>query len=134
MAVSRTRAAADYRPTAPAADRARGGPPYPSAAIPVTDQALWARVIRHARCTASSLDPDQWFPISASIASRAASSGLVEQCGWLPLAPRGAEPDCAAGELRRGNMRSVIRVVENSMSAYAGPGMVVSGLRAAGAP
>jgi hypothetical protein len=25
---------------------------------------LWARVIRHARCAGSSLDPDQWFPIS----------------------------------------------------------------------
>jgi len=29
------------------------------------DQALWARVIRNARCADSSLDPDQWFPASA---------------------------------------------------------------------
>jgi hypothetical protein len=32
--------------------------------IPCTDRALWARVIGHARCTGSSLDPDQWFPVS----------------------------------------------------------------------
>ena len=32
---------------------------------PVTDQASWARVIRHARCADGSLDPDQWFPVSA---------------------------------------------------------------------
>ena len=50
MVASRTPAPADYRPTAP-----------------VTDQALWTRVIRHARCTGSSLDPDQWFPISSEI-------------------------------------------------------------------
>jgi hypothetical protein len=25
---------------------------------------LWTRVIRYARCADSSLDPDQWFPVS----------------------------------------------------------------------
>jgi transcription factor WhiB len=30
----------------------------------LTDRALWVRVIRHARCTGSTLDPDQWFPVS----------------------------------------------------------------------
>src|SRR5690349_3517224 len=67
MAVSRTPAPADYGPAVPAADRATGGPPYPPVAIPGTDRALWARVIRHARCTGSSLDPDQWFPISVEV-------------------------------------------------------------------
>ena len=67
MSVSRTLAAADYRPAVPAAGRAAGGPPSPPAAIPFTDRALWVRVIRHARCAGSSLDPDQWFPISAEI-------------------------------------------------------------------
>jgi Transcription factor WhiB len=67
MTVSRTPALADYVPAAPAVDRAAGGPPYPPAAMPVTDRALWTRVIRHARCTGSSLDPDQWFPISSEI-------------------------------------------------------------------
>jgi Transcription factor WhiB len=65
MAVSRTLARADCGPAAPAAGRAAGGPPDPPVAIPGTDRALWARVIRHARCTGSSLDPDQWFPVSA---------------------------------------------------------------------
>ena len=67
MAVSRTPAPADYRPAAPAMDRATGGPPYLPAAIAFTDRALWVRVIRHARCTGSSLDPDQWFPVSMEI-------------------------------------------------------------------
>jgi Transcription factor WhiB len=67
MAVSRTPAPADYRPVAPAVHRASGGPPYPPAAIPFTDRALWVRVIRHARCAGGGLDPDQWFPISVEI-------------------------------------------------------------------
>jgi Transcription factor WhiB len=33
-------------------------------ARPVTGQSPWARVIRHARCADSSLDPDHWFPVS----------------------------------------------------------------------
>jgi hypothetical protein len=79
MAGSRTRAPAYYGPVAPAVDRAAGGPPYPAAAIPVTDRALWARVISHARCTGSSLDPDQWFPISVEIdnARREAAAAIT---------------------------------------------------------
>lgn len=38
------------------------------------------------------------------------------------------------GELGRGDTHSVIGVVGNSMPACVGPGLVVSGLRAAGAP
>ena len=30
-----------------------------------SDQASWARVIRNARCADTSLDADQWFPVSA---------------------------------------------------------------------
>src|SRR5690349_19491830 len=63
MAVSGTPAPADYGRAAPAMDRATG-PPYRPVAIPCTDRALWTRVIRHARCAGSSLDPDQWFPVS----------------------------------------------------------------------
>jgi hypothetical protein len=79
MAVSRTPAPADYGPAVPAVDRATGGAPYPPVAIPATDRALWARVIRHARCTGSSLDPDQWFPISAEIdkARREAAAAIT---------------------------------------------------------
>ena len=64
MGLSRTPVPADYGPAAPAVDRATAGQPYPPVAIPLTDRALWVRVIRHARCTGSSLDPDQWFPVS----------------------------------------------------------------------
>jgi hypothetical protein len=67
MAVSRTPAPAGYGPAAPTVERASGGPPCRSVAIPFTDRALWVRVIRHARCTGSSLDPDQWFPVSVEI-------------------------------------------------------------------
>jgi hypothetical protein len=31
----------------------------------LTEPALWALVIRHAQCSESDLDPDQWFPVSA---------------------------------------------------------------------
>src|SRR5487761_226809 len=31
----------------------------------LTEAALWALVIRHAQCSKSDLDPDQWFPVSA---------------------------------------------------------------------
>ena len=79
MAVSRTPAPADYGPAAPAVDRATGGPPYPLVAIPFTDRALWVRVISHARCTGSSLDPDQWFPVSVEIdkARREAAAAIT---------------------------------------------------------
>ena len=45
-------------------DAATARPPYPPMPVPFTDQSPWARVIRHARCADSSLDPDQWFPVS----------------------------------------------------------------------
>jgi Transcription factor WhiB len=81
MAVSRTPAMADYRPAAPAVGRAASEPPYPPVAIPFTDRALWARVIRHARCTGSSLDPDQWFPISADIGkARQEAAAAITVC------------------------------------------------------
>jgi hypothetical protein len=67
MAVSCTPAPADARSAAPAVDRATGGPPCPPVAIPFADRALWMRVIRHARCAGSGLDPDQWFPISVEM-------------------------------------------------------------------
>ena len=36
-------------------------------AEPFTDQVVWARVIRHARCAGGSHDPGQWFPVSVQI-------------------------------------------------------------------
>ncbi len=64
MAVSRTPAPADPGPTAHTLNRAAAQPPSPPP-VPFPDQALWARVIRDARCADSTLDPDQWFPVSA---------------------------------------------------------------------
>ena len=65
MAVSRTPAPADPGPTAHTLHRAAARPPYPPPPVPFPDRALWARVIRYARCADSTLDPDQWFPVSA---------------------------------------------------------------------
>jgi Transcription factor WhiB len=65
MAVSHTPAPADHGPTAHALNRAAARPPHPPPPVRFPDQALWARVIRNARCADSSLDPDQWFPASA---------------------------------------------------------------------
>lgn len=65
MAVSHTPAPADHGPTAHALNRAAARPAYPPPPVRFPDQALWARVIRNARCADSSLDPDQWFPASA---------------------------------------------------------------------
>jgi hypothetical protein len=65
IAVSRTPAPADPGPTAQTPYRAAARPPYPPPPIPFPDQALSAQVIRYARCADSTLDPDQWFPVSA---------------------------------------------------------------------
>ena len=64
MAVTRTPARADSGAGLAGPDRPAVRPPYPLARVPFTDQTPWARVIRHARCADSSLDPDQWFPVS----------------------------------------------------------------------
>jgi hypothetical protein len=52
-------------PAAHTPDRAAARPPYPPPPVSLPDQALWARVTRYARCADSTLDPDQWFPVSA---------------------------------------------------------------------
>ena len=65
MAISPTPARADRGPTADTLNGAAARPPYPPPPVPFPDQALWARIIRHARCADSTLDPDQWFPVSA---------------------------------------------------------------------
>ena len=51
-------------------------PPAPG---PLTDQALWARVARFARCADGVLDPDQWFPVSvpARVARREAAAAIA---------------------------------------------------------
>ena len=51
-------------------------PPVPG---PLTDQALWARVTRSARCADGVLDPDEWFPVSepAGAARREAAAAIA---------------------------------------------------------
>ena len=65
MAVSRTTAWVDSESVVHALDRATARRPFLLFPGQVTDQVSWARVIRHARCAEGSLDPDQWFPVSA---------------------------------------------------------------------
>jgi hypothetical protein len=96
MAILHTPAPADYGPAASAVDRATGGPSYPPVAIPFTDPALWARVIRHARCTGSGLDPDQWFPVSVEIGkARQEAAAAITVCTACPV-----RAECLALSLR----------------------------------
>jgi Transcription factor WhiB len=95
MAVSSIAALADHGPAA-AARGATGGSPYLPVAIPSTDRALWARVIRHAGCAGSSLDPDQWFPVSVEIGkARQEAAAAIAVCTTCPV--RG---ECLALSLR----------------------------------
>ena len=58
---------------APAADR-------------FTGSALWALVIRHARCSDSGLDPDQWFPVSADPGrARQEAAAAIAICATCPV-------------------------------------------------
>jgi hypothetical protein len=65
MAVSRTTAWVDSESVVHALDRVTVQRPFLLFPGQITDQVSWARVIRHARCAEGSLDPDQWFPVSA---------------------------------------------------------------------
>jgi transcription factor WhiB len=46
---------------------------------PLTDPGLWAQVARYAGCADSSLDPDEWFPVSIepAIARREAAAAIA---------------------------------------------------------
>jgi hypothetical protein len=44
---------------------------------PETDQALWARLFRQARCADSGVDADQWFPVSTTAESAAAEAAVA---------------------------------------------------------
>ena len=65
MAVPRITASVASELAVHAFDRATVRRPFLLVSGPATDQVSWARVIRHARCAEGSLDPDQWFPVSA---------------------------------------------------------------------
>jgi hypothetical protein len=66
MADSSTSASAEPGYAAHTPDMTTVGVFYPSVPLGFIDRALWASVIRHARCADSSLDPDHWFPVSAA--------------------------------------------------------------------
>jgi len=57
---------------------------------------LWARVIGHAHCAGSSLDPDQWFPVTAEIGkARQEASAAITVCPSCPV-----RAECLAASLR----------------------------------
>src|SRR5690242_10814516 len=96
MAVSNIAAPADHGPAPPARDWATGGQPYMPMAIQFSDWALWARVIRHARCARSSLDPDQWFPVSVEAGkARQEAAAAIAVCTTCPV-----RAECLALSLR----------------------------------
>src|ERR1700729_4220085 len=92
------------RPRRLAPGRQAGGPRLPAAACapdrlvrqsptassrPVrrlTDDALWAWVARQARCAASGLDPDQWYPASIEPArARHEAAAAIAVCTSCPV-------------------------------------------------
>ena len=53
---------------------------------PGADRALWARLIRQARCADSGLDADQWFPVSATAESAAGEAAdALAVCRSCPV-------------------------------------------------
>jgi WhiB family redox-sensing transcriptional regulator len=52
----------------------------------LTDDALWARVARQARCADSGLDPDQWYPVSIKPAqARHEAAAAIAVCASCPV-------------------------------------------------
>jgi WhiB family transcriptional regulator, redox-sensing transcriptional regulator len=86
MVVPRTPASEDSPPTAHTPDRATAEPAHPQIAGPFTDQALWARVIRHALCADGTHDPEQWFPVSAELEkARQEAAAAIAVCTSCPV-------------------------------------------------
>jgi hypothetical protein len=66
--------------------RPAGRPPDLPDATASAELTLWARVIRHARCAGSSLDPDQWFPVSTETGkARQEAADAIAVCGDCPV-------------------------------------------------
>jgi hypothetical protein len=59
------------------------GPPMPGR---FTGPALWALVIRHAQCSGSGLDPDQWVQVSAYTGrARQEAAAAIAICAACPV-------------------------------------------------
>ena len=86
MTVSRITAPVDSGPATRSPDRATVRPLYLLGPGAFSDQASWARVIRHARCADASLDPDQWFPVSADPGqARQEAAAAIAICATYPV-------------------------------------------------
>jgi Transcription factor WhiB len=60
--------------------------PHPLVAIPHTDLLLWAKVIKHASCAGSGLDPEQWFPVSPEASkARQEAAAAITVCSACPV-------------------------------------------------
>jgi hypothetical protein len=82
MADSSTPAPTDPGPAAHRLDTATVWMSFPSASLRFADVALWALVIRHARCADGSLDAEQWFPVSAQADNtRQEAAAAIAVCG-----------------------------------------------------
>jgi hypothetical protein len=52
----------------------------------LTDDVLWARVARQARCADSGLDPDQWYPVSIEpVRARHEAAAAIAVCIGCPV-------------------------------------------------
>ena len=86
MAVLRITASAEPESAVRIHDEVTGQQPCLLVPVPGTDQTSWARVIRHARCADASLDPDQWFPISADAGkARREAAAAIAICAACPV-------------------------------------------------
>ena len=68
--------------------RAAVSPADHTAPLPgrLTEPTLWALVIRHAWCSQSGLDPDQWFPASADPSrARQEAAAAIAICATCPV-------------------------------------------------
>jgi WhiB family redox-sensing transcriptional regulator len=96
MSVWRIMASVDSESATRGLDGAAVREPYLLVPVAFTDQASWARVIRHARCADSSVDPDEWFPVSARTdKARQEAAAAIAICATCPV-----RPQCLALSLR----------------------------------
>jgi WhiB family redox-sensing transcriptional regulator len=58
----------------------------PALASDPVDDGLWAQVATYAHCAGSSLDPDEWFPVSAEPApARHEAAAAIAVCTTCPV-------------------------------------------------